>query len=62
MKKQYSLKLIYLIRDHLLSLSLKISTTLHTQKVLFRKNVSQAPSRRYDFENNNGRNPGNEVA
>ena len=35
--------------------------TLHTRKVLFHENVSQHPSQRYDFENNNGRNPGNEV-
>ena len=61
MKKQYPLKLTYLIQDHLLSLLLKMSKTLHTHKVLFHKNVSQPPSQRYDFENNNGRNPGNEV-
>ena len=62
MKKQYPLKLTYLIQDHLLSLPLKMSKTLHTHKVLFHKNVSQPPSQRYDFENNNERNPGDEVA
>ena len=61
MKKQYPLKLTYLIQDHLLSLLLKMSKTLHTHKVLFHKNVSQTPSQSYDFENNNGRNTGNEV-
>ena len=61
MKKQYLLKLTYLIQDHLLSLPLKMSKTLHTHKVLFHKNVSQTPSQSYDFENNNGRNTGNEV-
>ena len=60
-KKQYPLKLTYLIQDHL-SLLLKMSKALHTHKVLFHKNVSQPPSQSYDFENNNGRNPGNEVA
>ena len=55
MKKQYPLKLTYLIQDHLLSLPLKISKTLHTYKVLFHKNFSQPPSQRYDFEKNNGR-------
>ena len=40
----------------------KMSKILHTHKVSFHKNVSQPPSQRYDFENNNGRNPGNEVA
>ena len=39
-----------------------MSKTLHTHKVFFHKNVSQRPSQRYDFENNNRRNPGNEVA
>ena len=61
MKKQYPLKLTYLIQD-LLSLQLKMSKTLHTHKVLFHKNVSQPPSKRYDFENNNKRNPGNNAA
>ena len=61
MKKQYLLKLTYLIQDHLLSLLLKMSKTLHTHKVLFHKNVSQPPSQRYDFENNNRRNPKNEI-
>ena len=61
MIKQYPLKLTYLIQDQLLSLPLKISKTLQTHKVLFHKNVSQPPSQRYDFENNNGRNSGNEV-
>ena len=61
MKKQYPLKLTNLIQDHLLSLPLKISKTLHTCKILFHKNVLQPPSQRYGFENNR-RNPGNEVA
>ena len=61
MKKQYQLKLTYLLQDRLLSLPLKMSKTLHTHKVLFHKNVSQPPSQRYDFENNNGRNPGNVI-
>ena len=39
-----------------------MSKTLHTQKVFFHKNVSQRPSQGYDFENNNGRKPGNQVA
>ena len=47
---------------YLLSRPLKMSKTLHTHKVFFHKNVSQRPSQRYDFENNNRRNPGNEVA
>ena len=49
------------MQDHLLSQLLKMSETLHTHKVLFHKNVLQPPSQRYDFENNNRRNPGNEV-
>ena len=50
------------MQDHLLSLLLKISKTLQTNKVLFHQYTSQPPSQRYDFENNNGRNPENEVA
>ena len=61
MKKQYSLQLTYLIQDHLLSLLPKMSKTLHTHKALFHKNVLQPPSQSYDFENNTGINPGNEV-
>ena len=61
MKKQYPLKLTYLIEDHLALLLLKMSKILHTHKVLFHKNVSHPPSQRYDFENNNLRNPENEV-
>ena len=61
MKKQYPLKLTYLIQDHLLSLLLKMSKTLHAHKALFHKNVLQPPSQSYDFENNTGINPGNEV-
>ena len=61
MKKQYPLKLTYLIQDHLLSLLLKMSKTLHTHKALFHKNVLQPPSQSYDFENNTGINPGNKV-
>ena len=61
MKKQYLLKLTYLIQDHVLSLPLKMSKTLHTHNVLFHKNVSQTPSQRYDFEISNRRNPGNEL-
>ena len=60
MKKQYPLKLTYLIQD-LLSPQLKMSKTLHTHEVLFHKNVSKPPSQRYGFEKNNGRNPGSEV-
>ena len=61
MKKQCPLKLTYLIQNHLLSLALKLSKTLHTHKI-FHKNVSQPLTQRYDFENNNRRNPGIEVA
>ena len=61
MKKEYPLKLTYLMQDHLLSLLLKMSKTLQTNKVLFHQYTSQPPSQRYDFENNNRRNPGNEV-
>ena len=59
--KNCLLELTYLIQDYL-SLPLKMSKTLHTHKVLFHKNVSQPPSQRYDFENNNGRNSRNEIA
>ena len=59
MKKQYHLKSTYLIQDHLLSLPLKMSKNLHSLKVLFHKKVSQTPSQRYGFENNNRRNLNN---
>ena len=61
MKTQYLLKLTYLIQDHLLSLLLKCLKQCTHTKYCFTKNVLQPPSQRYDFQNNNGRNPENEV-